>query len=180
MRIFTKDFKETFFTQLISVTGGLLAGSILAFALDKIYLIPGIFILLPGLLDMRGDISGSLSARLGAGLHLGVIKPRMHKSRILKGNIVASFLLAITISILLGVVAYLVTNIVFGINYPKIMLISILTSLLASLIEVPLTILTTFWLFRHGFDPNNIMGPYVSTTGDVITVLSLLLVVVII
>lgn len=177
MVIFTRDFKEIFSAQLVSITGGLLAGSFLAFTLDKLYLIPGLFILLPGLLDMRGDISGSLAARLGAGLHLGVIKPRIYKNRILKGNIVAAFLVGLLISASLGVVAYLTGYIFFNINYPRIILISVLTALIASIIEVPLTILTTFWLFRHGFDPNDIMGPYVSTTGDIVTVLSMLLVV---
>lgn len=180
MRVFTKDFKEILFTQIISITGGILAGSFLAFALDKIYLIPGIFILLPGLLDMRGDISGSLSARLGAGLHLGAVKPRVYKNRILKGNIIAAFLLTVIVSIFLGIIAYFANYIIFDVNYPKIILFSVLTAFLASLIEVPLTIITTFWLFRHDFDPNNIMGPYISTTGDVITILSLLLVVVLI
>ncbi|MEM5797722.1 MAG: magnesium transporter [Candidatus Aenigmatarchaeota archaeon] len=176
----TKDFKEIFYAQLISITGGLLAGSFLAFALDKIYLIPGFFILLPGLLDMRGSISGSLAARLSAGLHLGVIKPRMLINKIVLGNIKAVFLLTAIISFLIGLVAYFVSNLVFNVNYPKIILISLFAGLLANVVEVPMTILLTFWLFSRGYDPNNIMGPYISTSGDIITVLSLLIAVMII
>ena len=176
MVFFTKDFKQIFPTQIISITGGLLAGSLLAIALDKIYLIPGFFIIVPGLLDMRGSISGSLAARLSAGLHLGVIKPNKIVNRVAIGNAKAAFLQTIIISLLIGLIAYVMTYFLFNSNYPKLILISLLASVIANTIEVPMTILLTFWLFKRGFDPNNIMGPYVSTSGDIITILSLLIV----
>ncbi len=180
MGFFTKDFKEIFYTQLISVTGGIAAGALLAVYLDKIYLIPGFFILLPGLLDMRGTISGSLAARLSAGLHLGVLKPRNIFSRVTRENIKAAFLLTVILSLLFGAVAYAVNYAVFNVNYPKIILISLLAAVMANAAEVPLTVIATFWLFKKGFDPNNIMGPYVSTMGDIVTIISLLVAVVII
>jgi len=180
MKLLTKDFKEIFYTQTISITGGLLAGSLLAFSLDKVYLIPGFFILLPGLLDMRGSISGSLAARLGAGLHLGVIKTKAPMNKITSGNIKAALLLMLAMSFLIGLVAYLVNYLLFDVNYPKIILISLFAGVLSNIVEIPMTILVTLWLFKRGHDPNNIMGPYVSTTGDIITVLSLLVAVAII
>lgn len=180
MGIFTKDFKEIFFTQIVSITGGLLVGTFLAFALDKVYLIPGFFILLPGLLDMRGSVSGSLAARLSAGLHLGVIKPKVLINRITIGNIKAALLITIIVSFLIGLVAYFVNFFLFDINYPKMILISLFAGLLSNVIEIPLTVLLTFWLFKRGFDPNNIMGPYISTSGDISTVVSLLIAIVII
>lgn len=177
---FSKNFKEIFITQMISITGGLLAGSILAFALDKIYLIPGFFILLPGLLDMRGSVSDSLAARLGAGLHLGAINKKKILNRITIGNIKAAFALSLIISSIIGIAAYFAIYIISGMQYPKIILISIFAAFLTNIIEVPMTVLLTFWLFRKGYDPDNIMGPYVSTSGDIVTVLSLLIAVVII
>lgn len=180
MNIFTKDSKEILFTQIISITGGLIAGSFLAFALDKVYLIPGFFILLPGLLDMRGSVSGSLAARLSSGLHLEIIKPKSPMNRIVIGNIKAVFLMTIVISSLIGLIAYLVNYFLFGFNFPKIILISLFAGTLSNFIEIPMTVFLTFWLFKRGFDPDNIMGPYVSTSGDIVTVLSLLLAVAII
>ncbi|MBI2542577.1 MAG: magnesium transporter [Candidatus Aenigmarchaeota archaeon] len=174
MQIFAKDFKEIFSTQLISITGGLIAGYFLAVALDKIYLIPGFFILLPGLLDMRGNVSGSLAARLSAGLHLGVIKSRKPINRITVENIKVAILLTLITSLLLGSVAYLANYVFSGVDYPKIILISIFAAVLSNIIEIPMTVFLTFWLFKRGFDPNNIMGPYVTTSGDIVTILSLL------
>ncbi len=72
---FNEKFKEILFSQIISIIGGLIAGTFLAVHTDQLLLVPGLFILLPGFLEMRGSISGTLSARLSSGLFLGVIKP---------------------------------------------------------------------------------------------------------
>jgi len=175
-----KDFKEIFGAELISITGGLIAGSILAIYLDKIMIIPGILILFPAFLEMRGNISGTLSARLSSGLWLGIVKPRLKRNRTLHGNIVASFILVILVSLVLGLIAYLAGYYLFAINNPAIILIAVVAGILSNLIEIPLTIATTFWLFKNGHDPNNIMGPYITTTGDIISIVSLLITVVII
>lgn len=175
-----KDVKEILPIEIISITGGLFAGAMLAFTVDKIYLVPGLLILLPGFLEMRGNISGSLSARLSAGLLLGALKPKIESSRILKGNVIASFALVVFVSLFLGVLAYLASYYFFGIANTKIIFISLLAAVLSNIIEIPLTIVTTFWLFRRGHDPNNIMGPYITTTGDIVSILSLLLAIVVI
>lgn len=170
-----KDFREIMSTELISITGGIVAGLILTFATNKIEMVPGLLILLPGFLEMRGNISGSLASRLSAGLHVGALRPRYEKNRILHGNIVATFVLAIMISFFLGLMAFYVSLELFGISNVNIVYVAVIAGLLANFIEIPLTILTTFWLFRRGYDPNNIMGPYVTTTGDIISIVALLI-----
>lgn len=175
------EFMEILFSQFISVGGGLLAGTFLAIWTDKIILIPGMFILLPGFLELRGNISGSLAARVGSGLFLGHIKSnKIHKSRIIKGNLIASFFLAIIISLLLGFFAFIFNLIFFDIVYPRIIFIPFFAGIIANLIEIPLTLFFTVYLFKRGYDPNNIMGPFVSTTGDITSILSLLAIILII
>jgi len=180
MEIFDKKFKEIFCSQIVSIVGGLIAGTILAVYTNKLLLIPGMLILLPGFLEMRGNISGSLSARLTSGLFLGVVKPNKTKTKIVKGNILASFLLAIIVSFVLGVIAFSFIFIFFDIFAPKIILISLVAGILSNAIEIPLTLFFTFYLFSKGHDPNNIMGPFVTSTGDITSVVSLLIVMVLI
>ena len=175
-----KDFKEMLSAELISITGGLIAGTILAFETNRLELIPGILILLPGFLEMRGNISGSLSARLASGLFLGALKPKIGKDRILLGNVVASIVLVILLSLILGFVVYLGSYYFFGISSMKIILVALVAGILSNFIEVPVAIVTTFWLFRHGHDPNNIMGPYITTVGDIVSIFSLLIAIAII
>lgn len=175
MGFFDKDFKEIFSSQIVSIIGGLFAGFILAIFTNKLLLIPGMLILIPGLLEMRGNISGSFASRLASGLFLGVIKPGNKKSKLINGNLVASFFLALIVSLALGVIAYLFNSIIFHIYMPKIILISLVSGVIANFIEIPLALSATFYLFRKGHDPNNIMGPFITSTGDIITILSLVI-----
>lgn len=169
-----KDFGEILASELISVTGGLLAGTMLALATNQIALIPGLFILLPGFLEMRGNISGTLAARLGSGLWTGALKPRIKHNSILRGNLIADVVLAIAVSFVLGLVAYFASWAFFGIQNIALIYISVIAGILSNVLEIPATVLATFWLFRHGHDPGNIMGPYVTTIGDIISIISLL------
>ena len=175
-----KDMKEILSSELIAMTGGLIVGLILASYTDQLELVPGILILIPGFLEMRGNISGTLSARLSAGLFLGKLEPKIHNSRILKSNIIASFAQVLIVSFVLGAVAFFAINIFFGVYSIKIIYIAVLAGFLSNIIAIPLTIVTTFWLFKNGHDPNNIMGPYVTSTGDLISIISLLIAIVIV
>ncbi len=175
MQFLSHDFKEILGAEIISVTGGLFAGFLLASFVGKLSLIPGLLIFLPGFLEMKGNISGTLASRLSSGMFLGVVKPKFHRSRVLKGNVIASFLLVIILSLILGSIAYIASSFVLGVSAPQIILVALIAGIISNLIEIPLTVATTFWLFRKGHDPNNIMGPYVTTLGDIVSIVALLI-----
>jgi mgtE-like transporter len=175
-----KDFDEILTAEMASTAGGLLAGTLLAFITNQIELIPALLIFLPGFLEMRGNISGSLAARLSSGLYLGAERPRLRKNRILKGNVSAAMLLVIVVSLILGIVAFLANMVFFGILDFRIVWIAIIAGLLSNVVEIPIAVLTTFWLFRHGHDPNNVMGPYVTTSGDISSIVAIFIAIVII
>ncbi len=170
-----KEFKDIFAAEIISMTGGLLAGTLLAIYIDKILLIPGLFILLPGFLEMRGNISGALAARLGTALDLRKMPAIISKNGDIKQNILATFVEVLVVTLSLATVAYAITYFIFGTATLLIFLIAIIAALISNFIEVALTTYTTFWLFKKGHDPNDIMGPYVTTTGDIVSVASLLI-----
>jgi len=180
MAVFDRNFEEIISSQMVCTLVGLFSGTMLAIYLQKTLLVPGMLILLPGFLEMRGNISGSFASRLSSGLFLGVIRPDRYRTKIIKGNLTASFLLAIFISLMLGVMAFLFSLFVFGIFAPHIILIPVAAGIIANVIEIPLTLFTTFYLFRKGHDPNNIMGSLVTSTGDITSILSLLFVMVMI
>ena len=193
--LFDKDFKEITVTQFVSLTGGLMAGTILSTFSNNLLIVPGLFVLYPGFLALKGEIHGSLSARLSSALHIGDVKvaPLLNKyesnksvnirelsqkdkkktRHILFDNIVASLLLGVFVSILLGIAAYAVVYFIFKINNPDIILLSILAAAIANLVMIPFTIYSTLWVYKHGYDPDNIMGSYITTVGDVVGVLSL-------
>lgn len=173
--VFNKDFKEILSFQIVSIIGGLIAGIILAIYTDKLLLIPGMLLTLPAFLDMRGNISGSLASRLSSGLFLKVIKPDTIRTKIIRGNIYASILLAIIVSLFLGLITFIFNNFVLHVYTPNVIGLFFIAGLIANIIEVPLTIVLTFYFFKKGHDPNNILGPFVTSSGDITSVVSLLI-----
>lgn len=174
-RVFDHNFKEIFSSQLVSIVGGLIAGTVLAIYTDKLLLLPGMLILLPGFLEMRGNISGSFASRLSSGLFLKVIDPKAVNTKIIRGNLAASFFIAICVSFILGLIAFLFNFFIFHLVTYRIIFLPIVAGVLANAAEVPLTLFSTLYLFRKGHDPNNIMGPFVTSTGDITSILALLL-----
>ncbi len=177
--VLKKEYEEIFIAEIISISGGLLAGTLLAFYINQILLIPGLLILLPGFLELRGNVSGALAARLGTALDLKRMRPTLINNKTVNQNILASFIEVTLVALALATVAYVVTYFFFGTATPKIFLIAIIAALTSNLIEVVATTFAVFAIYKAGHDPNNIMGPYVTTTGDIISVLSLLFAIVV-
>lgn len=174
-RFLDKDMSEILGAEFVSMTGGILGGLILTNLIDKIYLIPGLLILIPGFLETHGNILGSLSARISAALHLKKIKAKDEHSAFIRANTYASIIEAIALGLILGLVAYLITYFLFNISNTNLIFISLLAIIISIIIEIPITTATSFWLFKHGYDPDDIMGPYVTTLGDIISIVCLLI-----
>jgi mgtE-like transporter len=169
-----KDFSEILSSELVATTGGVISGTLLAIFTDKLFLLPGLFILLPGFLQLKGAIAGSLASRLGTELHTRKIKPD-GKSKLISENKAASFILVIFISLILGVAAYLLTFSLFNYNQPTLMLIPLVASIISAIILFPLVTRLTLWLYKNHHDPDNVMGPYVTSIGDIESIISLLI-----
>ena len=109
-----REFEEILGAEFISVTGGVLAGAMLGQMVGELAKHPGILILLPGFLAMRGNIAGSLAARLSAALHLKIIDGK--NDHVTQANVWAASALSLIISAFLGVVAYASTLLFFHAN----------------------------------------------------------------
>lgn len=172
-----EEFAEIFSTELLSISGGILAGVLLAVGVDKVLSVPGSLILFPGFLEMRNAISGSLFARINSALNLGELKPswRWGHDPFLVQNFFATFVLVLIVSAGLGLLAYAASALIFGNPSFVVFWVAIVGGLLSNIIEVPFTIAQTFLLRLAGYDPANVMGPFITTTGDIFSVLSLLI-----
>jgi len=178
--VLSRDFKESISIEVVSMTGAIAAGFVLASSLNLLELVPSLFILIPGFLEIQGSISSSVASRLTAGLFLGAVKPNFKAQRIIVGNIVAGIVLSLMVSLFLGLMAYLFEFLFFNTRGFTIIFISLLASAIASPIMILVTVVSSIWFFRKGFDPNNIMGPYITTLGDIVGVMSLIFAVVLV
>ncbi|MEM2933149.1 MAG: magnesium transporter [Candidatus Pacearchaeota archaeon] len=170
-----RDFYEIFFSEFISITGGLIAGLFLLNIKNSLEFVPALLILLPGFLELQGNLLGSLAARLSVALHLRKLKPELNHGKIFTSNIAATVFLAFVVSMVLGISAYILTKIIFGISAINIIFISIIAMFFSLVLEIPLTVLAIFWFFKKGLEPDDIMGPYVTTLADVISIITILM-----
>jgi cation transporter-like permease len=165
-----KNIEEIVFSQAFSIIGGLTAGTLLAIYTDQILLIPGLFILLPGFLEMGNAISGSLSSRLSSRLY-----QRKLTNPILIKNVLASFILILIGSVSLGLIAYSLSRFFFNINNTDIIFIPIIAAIISGTLLLPITARIVLWLYHHHDDPDNLIGASSTTLGDIINIGAILI-----
>ena len=160
--------------------GGIAAGVILASLQDDLALVPGILILLPAILGMRGNISGALGSRIASALHLGLIHSELKWNKTLSMNLQASIILNTLMSLLSGFIAYAAYYFTVGpdaapASLGQLVLISFSAGTVAGVLISFLTVFIALLTYSKVYDPDNVLAPSLATIGDIITVLCLLL-----
>lgn len=154
--------------------GGLIAGNTLGMMIDLFQNIPGLIVVVPGIIALRGSISTAFGSRLGSAYHLGIIDKDNMWNEELKQNIIGTSVLSFTLSAIIGFLAFF-TSYLMGVAPDALKLISIviLAGVISSLILIFLTILIVFLVFKKGWNPDNVTGPTLTTFGDIITTICL-------
>jgi mgtE-like transporter len=157
---------------ILTSVGELFAGSILGKMHERLDLIPGLIILVPAVMGLRGNIGTALGSRISTSLHLGLVGRRFSFNKFNMSNVGAGFTLSLLVSVIIGVFARLVCHI-FGlpsIPLVNLLLIAILASAMASVVLIPFTVTLTYFAFNKRLDPDNIVAPIIGMVGDIITV----------
>jgi mgtE-like transporter len=157
---------------ILTSIGELFAGSILGKMHERLDIIPGLIILVPAVMGLRGNIGTALGSRISASLHLGLVGRKFSFNKFNLSNIGAGFSLSLAVSLVIGLFARFVCY-VFGlpsIPLVNMLLIAILASAMASLVLIPFTVTLTYFAFNRRLDPDNIVAPIIGMVGDVITV----------
>lgn len=156
---------------LISSIGATLGGMYLGSEGQTLDLIPGLMVLLPASINMRGSISGVLASRLSSSMHLGVFEVKFQKDNVLGDNIRASFAVTVILAFVLGLFVNII-SIAVGIeiiSLVDIVLISLVSGIISGLIVTLITVLVALASFRYGLDLDMIAAPTVTTLGDIVT-----------
>ena len=186
IKLFLEDtdavLKESLIALSICAVGDLCAGIILGNMEFFLKTYPGLMVIIPGAIGMRGNIFGSFGSRLSTHLHIGTLSPEFKRSDILSENITASLILTMVLSILLAVIAKGVC-IVFGfesISIYDFVLISFIAGLISTIIMLPITMFISLKSFEGGWDPDNITTPFIAAVGDFFTLPAIILSVIIV
>ena len=152
--------------------GAIVAGSTLGVMTDLFLEIPGLIVVIPAIIALRGNISTAFGSRLGSAYHLGIIDADNLWNEELKQNIIGSLVLSFLVSTIIGVLAY-VTSIFMKVypNPVKLISIVLIAGSISGVILTLLTIIIIYLVFKRGYDPDNITGPALATFGDMISML---------
>ncbi|HUM77477.1 MAG TPA: magnesium transporter [Methanoculleus sp.] len=156
---------------LVSAAVSSVAGIYLGSVRENLLLIPGLMVLLPSIIHIRGSIAGVLASRLSSAMHLGEFSVDFGEGSVLGDNIRVSFVVTILIAFVLGIFAYVASRI-FGypvIGVTDLVLISVVTGILAGTVVTGITLLIALASYRYGLDLDMIAAPTVTTFGDIIT-----------
>ena len=174
--MFAKELlKQSLPLLILCGFGGVVAGSTLGVMTDLLENIPGLIVIIPAIIAMRGNISTTFGSRLGSAYHLGVINAENIWNDELKQNIIGSLVLSFLVSVTIGILAYITTIVFFDINPNpvKLIIVVLIAGVVSGAILTMLTIVIIFAVFKRGYDPDNITGPALATFGDIITMLSI-------
>ena len=166
-----RTLRQGFVALLISSGGDLLAGLALGFMTDSLTRLPGLFLLIPAAIGMRGNIFGALGSRLGTGMHTGQFEPSRERESFLGQNILASLYLTLATSLFLAGAARVV-SVALGFRSISVWdyaVISILGGVLGSIVVGTASIGIAIWSQRRAWDLDSVSAPLVTAIGDVAT-----------
>jgi len=154
------------------------AGAVLGSITDTFEELPGLLVMVPAAIGLRGNIFGALGNRLSTSIHAGSFRLSGRRESVLVQNVLASLSLTFALSLLLAVIAKVV-SVGFGvtgtISVLDLALVSVLGGAIASVVVLAATIALSIGAVRREWDLDNLVAPTVSTLGDVVTIPALFL-----
>jgi mgtE-like transporter len=149
-----------------------ISGSVFESMIRHFELLPGLIVMVPPLIDLRGNIGSAFGSRLGTALHTGIIEPRLKMTRELKANMISSIILSIIASATIGIMSF-AASVLVGIETISVLnlvAIAIISGSIAGLIITFVTVFIAIAAYHRGWDPDNVTGPVMTTLGDIVTI----------
>lgn len=154
------------------------AGVLLAAVTGTLERLPGLLVLVPAAIGMRGDIFGALGSRLATTIHAGTFRATARSDTIVGQNVIAAAVLTLVTAVGLGVLAKVMAP-VFGlsdiIGIADLIVVSVVGAQLASIVVLVVTLGLASSSTRRGWDLDNVSAPLISAVGDVVTLPALFL-----
>lgn len=166
------DARQGLVALALNSSSSLAAGAVLGSLTTTFERRPGLLLLVPAAIGLRGNIFGSLGNRVSTSIHAGELELRLRRSTVLGQNVLASGALTLAMSLVLVLITVVVsTGIGHGstIGIADLSLVSIGGGALASLPVLAATLGLAAGAVRFGWDLDNVTAPLVSTLGDVLT-----------
>lgn len=168
---------ESYGVLLACAIIGLIAGYLLQLSMEEIRRLPLILMMVPPINGLGGNIGCILGARLTSALHLGTIEPKLRGQKMLNQNLLASAFMGSGVFLFVSAVLFAfmcIKGMALGCS-ASLMLSFLIASLILMTIIISLATASAFLSFRRGLDPDNIVIPIVTSVGDVLGVICLIM-----
>ncbi len=168
----SKIIKQSFFALFICAAADIFAGFSIARLSHLLIVYPGLIILIPSVINMRGNIFGSFGARLGTSFHTGEISSPLGTSQALRQQVLGAATQTLVMSLVLALVVKgfgLATGLV-TISIYDLILVSVISGILSGAVLLVFTLSMVIQSFKKGWDPDNISVPLITAAGDIITI----------
>jgi len=169
-------FSQGLTSLTISSLADLIAGVTLGYMTNTLELLPGLMILIPPAIGMRGNIFGAVGSRLGTAFHLGSFELTLKRGSVLRQNLQSSLILTMLISFLMGILAWIVSALIGlkTIGIEDFVVISVVGGALAGFVLIFINILIAYAGYKRSWDIDNISAPLITAAGDIVTLPMLL------
>jgi mgtE-like transporter len=167
-----------FVALLLSSGGDLLAGLTLGAITDTLESLPGLLVLVPAAIGMRGNIFGALGSRFSTAIHTGTFRVSRRLDTLVGQNVAASLALSLSISLVLAVLAKAVSvgfGVANSISIIDFVVISVVGGMLSSIVVLLVVVVVTAVSVRYDLDLDNVATPIVTAAGDMVTLPGLFL-----
>jgi mgtE-like transporter len=177
LRAERRTLRQGLVALVLSTIAGFVAGLTLSGIGDTLRTLPGLFILIPAAVGMRGTIFGAIGARLGTTNAAGTFEVSRRKDGVLYQNVYVAVVTTFGSSIWLAVLAK-VAGAAFGkpsISVWSLVTISVLGGALGSVFILLVTVTLSVLSYRRGWDLDSVSTPMVTALGDMVTLPTLFL-----
>ena len=168
--------RSAFGALVMAAVASLVAGLTLAAITDTLEELPGLLLLVPAAIAVKGNIFGALGSRLGTGIHAGTFRLSSGRESVMMQNAAGSVVLSLVLGVALAVMAKgaaLAFNVSPTMSLADFVVISALGCLIAAFVVLGITLATAAGAVRFGWDLDNVVAPMVTVAGDVVTLPSL-------
>lgn len=161
----------------LSTVAGFVAGLTLSGIGGTLQALPGLLVLVPAAVGMRGTIFGAIGARLGTTNAAGTFEVSRRRGGVLYQNLYVAVVTTLASSLWLAVLARLVSA-AFGIasiSVWSLVTISVVGGALGSMFILLVTVGLSVMSYRRGWDLDSVSTPMVTALGDMATLPTLYL-----
>jgi mgtE-like transporter len=168
----TEAIRQSLVALGLGLLASLIAGLTLGGITGTLEELPGLLVLVPAAIGMRGTIFGALGSRLGTAIHTGTFRVTTRRDSVLGHNVVASAVLTLSASVALALLA---KGVALGFGFDRSITVAdfVVISVIAGVVSSAVVLLITLSLARasvsKGWDLDNVMAPLVTAAGDMVT-----------